>query len=89
MKHRLSITTCNTCPFDRSDDRSRSKDHCALLGYDFPAGGFRVPPKECPWDSGITVEVDREAAQKRVEAFAESMRASYEQELERLKGTQP
>jgi hypothetical protein len=78
MKPKFRITLCNTCLFDVSDDSSRDRDYCKALGYDAPGGGFRVPPKECPWrHDGVEFEFDEEGANRRYNDWIAAQRESH------------
>lgn len=80
--NKVTITLCNTCPFDSSNARSRDRDHCTLLGYDGPGGGFRVPPQECPWrNGGVEFEFDEDRAKRRYADWWAAECRSYRESL--------
>lgn len=88
MKPKFRITLCSSCPFDVSDDSSRDKSYCKALGYNHPAlaGGFTVPPKDCPWrHDGVEFEFDEEEANRRYNAWVASQRKNHCQTLLKLR----
>lgn len=81
----FKVTLCCTCPFSVHDDSSRDRDYCkALTGYS--AGGFQVPPEECPWrHDGVEFEFDEEEANRRYNTWVASQRRDYHRTLMKLR----
>jgi len=85
-RYRVTITLCNTCPFDSSDSRSHDRDHCTLLGYNGPGGGLQVPPPECPWrNGGVEFAFDEDEASRRYALWWKLERESYRESLLKIR----
>jgi len=83
----ITVTTCSTCPFDVSDDSSWDRDHCTLLGsrHEASAGGFRVPPEECPLRTGVEFVLDVAEAKRVYGEWYERQKAEHEKMVRQLK----